>query len=75
MIPKISAVSPENSANVSVDLRVISGFICSILMSEHWHELSVLKSVNTVLVLEGGCTKQVRELVFLLSPYFSTAKC
>ena len=70
MIPKISAVSAENSANVSVDLRVISGFISSILMSEHWHELSLLKSVNTVLVLEGGCTKQVRELVFFIESLF-----
>ena len=75
MIPKISAVSAENSANVTFDLRVISAFICSILMSEHWHKLSILKSVNTVLVLEGGCTKQVRELVFLLSRYFSATKC
>ena len=42
------------------DLRVKYGFIYSILMSERWHELSVLKRVNTVLIIEGGCTKKVR---------------
>ena len=73
MIQIVSAVSAKNSANITVDLRVKYGFIYSILMSERWHELSALR-VNTVLVLEGGCTKQVRTLAFLLSRYFSKTK-
>ena len=44
----------------SDDLRVKYSFIYSILMSERWHELSLLKRVNTVLIIEGGCTKKVR---------------
>ena len=44
----------------TADLRVKYGFIYSILMSERWHELSLLKRVNTVLIIEGGCTKKVR---------------
>lgn len=43
------------------DLRVKYGFIYSILMSERWHELSLLKRVNTVLIIEGGCTKKLQE--------------
>ena len=74
MIQIMSAVSAKNSANITVDLRVKYGFIYSIPMSERWHELSALKRVNTVLVLEGGCTNQVRELAFLLSRYFSKTK-
>jgi len=30
-------------------------------MSERWHELSLLKRVNTILIIEGGCTKQLQE--------------
>ena len=37
----------------SDDLRVKYSFIYSILMSERWHELSLLKRVNTVLIIEG----------------------
>ena len=44
----------------TADLRVKYSFIYSILMSERWHELSLLKRVNTVLIIEGGCTKKVR---------------
>ena len=35
------------------------GFIYSILMSTRWHELSRLKRVMTILLIEGGCTKKV----------------
>ena len=39
--------------------RIKYGFVYSVLMNERWHELSLMKRVNTVLVIEGGCTKQV----------------
>ena len=59
------------------DLRVKYGFIYSILMSERWHELSLLKRVNTVLIIEGGCTKKVRISLINLSKLKSvlTAFC
>ena len=65
LIQIMSAVSSKSSANTGADVRIKYSFIYSILMSERWHELSVLKRVNTVLVIEGGCTKQVRELILL----------
>jgi hypothetical protein len=39
--------------------QVKYSFIYSILMNVRWHELSVVQRVNTVLMIEGGCTKQV----------------
>ena len=39
--------------------RIKYGFVYSVLMNEQWHELSLMRHVNTVLVIEGGCTKQV----------------
>ena len=32
------------------------------LMSERWHELNLVKRVNTVLIIESECTKQVFQL-------------
>ena len=57
-----NSVSGKNGAiEISQDqLKVKYDFIYSILMNERWHELSLLKRVHTVLVIEGGCTKQVR---------------
>ena len=48
------------------ELRVKYSFLYSILMNERWHELSLVKRVNTVLVIEGGCTKQVLKYFMLL---------
>lgn len=58
LITLMNAVSGKSST--TPDLRVKYSFLYSILMSERWHELSVVKRVNTVLVIEGGCTKKVR---------------
>lgn len=33
--------------------------VYSILMSSRWHELSSLKRVMTILIIEGGCSKKV----------------
>lgn len=45
--------------DVKNELRVKFSFLYSVLMNERWHELSLLKRVNTILIIEGGCTKQV----------------
>jgi hypothetical protein len=41
------------------ELRVKYSFLYSILMKERWHELSVIKRMNTILIIEGGCSKKV----------------
>lgn len=62
LIEIMNAVSGTNTGieGTKRDLRVKFSFLYSILMSERWHELSLLKRVNTILIIEGGCTKQVR---------------
>ena len=41
------------------ELQVKYSFLYSVLMNERWHELSHLKRLNAIMVIEGGCTKQV----------------
>ena len=42
------------------ELRVKYSFLYSILMNERWHELSLIKRMITILIIEGGCSKNVR---------------
>ena len=69
LIDIMNAVSGKNGATDCItentDLQVKYSFVYSILMNERWHELSVLKRVNTLLVIEGGCTKQVRIIYYV----------
>ena len=69
LIDIMNAVSGKNGATDCItentDLQVKYSFVNSILMNERWHELSVLKRVNTLLVIEGGCTKQVRIIYYV----------
>ena len=41
------------------ELQVKYSFIYSILMNIRWHELSLMQRVNTVNLIEGGCSKEV----------------
>ena len=61
LIDLMNAVAGEEKSieDTRQDLRVRYNFLYSILMSERWHELNLVKRVNTVLVIEGGCSKQV----------------
>ena len=43
----------------SEDLKLKYCFLYSILMNCRWHELSLMQRINTFLVIEGGCSKQV----------------
>jgi hypothetical protein len=45
--------------NTPEKLKTKYCFIYSILMFSRWHELSLFQRVNTILLLEGGCSKQV----------------
>ena len=58
LVDIFKAVSGKNGITESAT-RVKYGFVYSVLMNERWHELSLMKRVNIVLVIEGGCTKQV----------------
>ena len=61
LIEFMNAISGEKSIeDMSEIKRVKYSFLYSVLMNERWHELNLVKRVNTVLVIEGGCTKQVR---------------
>ena len=61
MKSNVNAVSGKNLGmeNTELDVRVKFCFLYSVLMNERWHELSLLKRVNTILIIEGGCTKKV----------------
>ena len=65
VIEIMNAVSGRNTGieGTAHDLRVKFSFLYSVLMSERWHELSLLKRVNTILMIEGGCTKTVKFLL------------
>ena len=62
LIEFMNAITGEEKSieDMGEMLTVKYSFIYSILMNERWHELNLVKRVNTVLVIEGGCTKQVR---------------
>ena len=57
----MNAVSGKNLGmeNTELDVSVKFCFLYSVLMNERWHELSLLKRVNTILIIEGGYTKKV----------------
>ena len=57
----MNAVSGKNlgTENTELEVRVKFCFLYSVLMNERGHELSLLKRVNTILIIEGGCTKKV----------------
>ena len=69
LVELMNAIAGNDSScieDTNRELRVKYSFLYSILMSERWHELSLVKRVNTVLVIEGGCTKQVLKYFILL---------
>ena len=45
--------------NASEEIIVKGCFVYSIIMHSRWHELSLMQRLNTVLIIEGGCSKQV----------------
>ena len=53
------------------ELRVKYSFLYLILMNERWHELSLIKRINAILIIEGGCSKKViSRLCRRLQPLF-----
>ena len=64
LIEIMNAVSGKENSVIEkkLELQVKYSFLHTILMSERWHELNPVKRVNTVLIIDGGCTKQVFQL-------------
>jgi len=71
LVELMNAVSgKENSvAETKLELQVKYSFLYSILMNERWHELNLVKRVNTVLIIKGGCTKKVSNIIYKLVMY------
>ena len=60
--------------NTELDVRVKFCFLYSVLMNEIWLELSLLKRVNIILIIESGCTKKVC-IVFMYLHKFEWRFC
>ena len=56
LVDLMNAVAGEEKSieDIRQGSRVKYSFLYSILMNERWHELNLVKRVNTVLVIEGG---------------------
>jgi len=60
----------ENTvAETRLKLQVKYSFLYSILMNERWHELNLVRRVNTVPIIKGGCTKKVSNMIYTLVRY------
>ena len=51
--------NPVDIDNTTEEVKVKYCFLYSILMNMRWHELSLFQRINTVLLIEGGCGKQL----------------
>jgi hypothetical protein len=57
----VTGVEPEKAKQ---DLQPKYGFLYSVLMNTRWHELSLVQRLNTLCLIEGGCSKQVHTVFF-----------
>lgn len=66
LVDLMNAVADNDDGfeDIKLELRVKYAFLYSILMNERWHELTYVKRMVTLLIIEGGCSKQVQ-----LNPY------
>ena len=76
LIEIMNAVSGKNLGmeNTELDVHVKFCFLYSVLMNDRWHELGLRKRVNTILIIEGGCTKKVC-IVFVHLYWFKWRFC
>ena len=51
--------------DTAAELKIKYCFVYGILVNCRWHELSLLQRINTILLIEGGCSKQVHTLGFI----------
>ena len=59
----MTVMSSKKKINTN-DLMPKFSFIYSVMMNSRWHELSCLKRVMTILLVEGECSKKVRVSFF-----------
>ena len=64
LIDVMNAISGVEKVRSKKDLQSKYGFLYSVLMNIRWHELSLVQRINTLCLIEGGCTKQVHNKVF-----------
>ena len=71
LVELMNAVSGKvnSDTETKLELQVKYSFFSSILMNERWHELNLVKRVNTVLIVESGCTKKVSDIINKLMMY------
>ena len=57
---------------IKTELKVKYCFIYSILMNTGWNELSLFQRINSIMAIEGGCSKKVCIilLIFKLVSWF-----
>ena len=65
LVDVFNAIAGNNchSNETPEQLKLKYCLMYSILMQNRWHELSLLQRVNTVLLIEGGCSKQVCNII------------
>ena len=68
LIDILNTVSGQHCSidDTPLHLKVKYGFIYAILMNTRWHALSLLQRINTVLMIEGGCSKKVMDTYILI---------
>ena len=64
LINVMHAISGVEKVRSKKDLQSNYGFLYAVLMNIRWHELSLVQRINTLFLIEGGCTKQVHNKVF-----------
>ena len=63
-----------STGKIEQPLKLKFTLIYSILMQQRWHELSLFQRVNTVQVIKGKCSKEVRNTHFFLCQDISFKK-
>lgn len=59
VIAVLNAVTGVERDKAKQCVQAKYGFLYSILMNVRWHELSLIQRLNTLCLIEGGCSKQV----------------
>ena len=76
LIEVLNAITGVEGGEAKQDLQAKYGFLYSILMNVRWHELSLVQRLNTLCLIEGGCSKQVKFLsICVYVSFFKMIQC
>lgn len=70
VIEVLNAITGVERDKAKQDLQAKYGFLYSVLMNVRWHELSLVQRLNTLCLIEGGCSKQVQFLRVYIRLFF-----